>query len=253
MKIYIYTLSDPCSGAVRYVGKTIDPRGRLASHIYGANKRPHASCCWIQSLLTTGARPAMKIVEEADDCVWQERERYWIAHFKAQGAALLNHTEGGDGIHNPTPETRYRMGASNRGRKFSDEIRKKMGDARRGKKKPDGYGEKLAARNRGRILSAETRAKIGAHHRGKIISDPQRKAVSEAHKGKPKSEGFKQHLRDAGAVRRSKTADAIRDAVAADLSMQRMQQAGFSLRNIGRAFNVCHHTIKARLALELSA
>lgn len=192
----------------------------------------------------------MDIVEETDDAIWQERERHWIFHFKEQGANLLNHTEGGDGVHNPTPETRYRMGASNRGKRMSEEQRSKISAANRGMKMPPGFSEKIAERNRGRKLSADTREKIGAHHRGKVISEAQRRAVSDAHRGRPMPEWKKQVLREAAAQRKRLADEAAQFALTEGLSMSQMHRRGISLRAIGRVFGVCNQTVKSRLEKE---
>lgn len=95
---YIYTLSDPISKDVRYVGKTVKSlRVRLSGHIY-SNKREHNHRInWINSILDKGLIP---VITKIDECAWgdsQELEKNWIIHFREMGCNLVNSTDGGEG------------------------------------------------------------------------------------------------------------------------------------------------------------
>lgn len=93
---YIYVLRDPRDGAVRYVGRTKNPKKRLEHHLYKKSDGSfvHARREWIQEVRSAGLRPVMEIVETlrapVDDALISERERRWIFHFNQQGAALTN-------------------------------------------------------------------------------------------------------------------------------------------------------------------
>jgi hypothetical protein len=91
---YIYTLSCPETGDVMYVGKANDVISRLHSHLKnpcsGRMKR------WLASL-PTGIKPVVSVVEKCVMSVWEERERFWISHFLANGK-LLNLRSGGNGL-----------------------------------------------------------------------------------------------------------------------------------------------------------
>lgn len=99
----IYALYDPREAPAadpRYVGKTSKAIGRrLVEHIRvakGENKDWRSR--WIRSLLEDGVRPEIVAIEEnVDDDLASEREAYWIAVLKADGARLTNLTDGGDG------------------------------------------------------------------------------------------------------------------------------------------------------------
>lgn len=96
MTIYIYGLSDPRDGRIRYVGKTNNIQRRLESHIYdmpGANPRKER---WIQSLINKAMKPEIVILEECQEGEWQEREIYWIAEYKSIYSDITNLTSGGD-------------------------------------------------------------------------------------------------------------------------------------------------------------
>lgn len=99
--VTIYGLSDPLTGDVRYVGKTwYRPERRLTYHLTHSKKSRLASGNWIRSLVNKGLRPVLFEIEKVElDADWQSREKHWIAHYRNAGARLLNHTDGGDGLH----------------------------------------------------------------------------------------------------------------------------------------------------------
>jgi group I intron endonuclease len=97
--IKIYTLTDPLTNQVRYVGKTSKSLDeRLAYHFYdlkrGKNKH---KINWFNKLIDLGLKPIIEIVDEVDDDDWQFWERYWISQFKTWGFNLINYLEGGEG------------------------------------------------------------------------------------------------------------------------------------------------------------
>jgi group I intron endonuclease len=96
-KVYIYTLSHPITGVVKYIGKSIDPKDRLRGHIRDARtkRRDNLSSNWIKSLLKEGLEPKMDIIDEIDG-EWEWLEQYWISQFKSWGFVLKNTTDGGD-------------------------------------------------------------------------------------------------------------------------------------------------------------
>jgi hypothetical protein len=83
---FIYGLHDPRTGALRYVGKSVDPQSRYAGHM----TQPHSSVRgWIQSLTAAGLRPEMRILERCtSDGISEEMQ--WIQKSLADGCELLN-------------------------------------------------------------------------------------------------------------------------------------------------------------------
>lgn len=79
--VFIYALTDPETGVVGYVGQSIDPKGRVASHLSRSAAR--AVRAWVRSL---AGRPGLVILhrvgpdEDAD-----EQERHYIEHFRQHG------------------------------------------------------------------------------------------------------------------------------------------------------------------------
>jgi group I intron endonuclease len=116
-KTYVYSLIDPITEEVRYIGKTINPQQRLAAHIRSGYKKGNHKECWIYGLLEKELKPKMHIIEECLGDSWIEREKYYIRTIPN----LTNHTEGGD---------------SPSGHKMSDDTRKKMSESRMGGNNP---------------------------------------------------------------------------------------------------------------------
>lgn len=97
--VFIYVLKCPISGAVRYIGKTLDVRSRLRKHVheakhrYGKNHRAN----WIRSLLSSGLEPVIEVDVVTTRDGWKKAETDRIAHYRALGCDLTNATDGGDG------------------------------------------------------------------------------------------------------------------------------------------------------------
>lgn len=132
MKVLIYTLSDPSSGEVKYVGQTSKTLNeRFILHLKDAKyKKNNKRIAWINSLIKKEKEPIIEIVDEVNEDEWVFWEMYWIEQFKAWGFTLKNETIGGEGakgyVH--TESTKEKM----RGRILSSETREKMSLAKKG-------------------------------------------------------------------------------------------------------------------------
>ena len=97
-RVFIYTLTCPISGEVRYVGKAISLEQRLGTHLK-QNKGTHKDN-WIQSLKKKGLAPIIESIEEivsVNESDWQEAERFWIETLRFLGCRLTNAAVGGLG------------------------------------------------------------------------------------------------------------------------------------------------------------
>ena len=103
-KIYtFYTLSTKSDiENIRYVGvttKTIDQR--LYHHKYCAKhetKRGLPVHKWMFSHYEKGDDIIITKIDECDISCWEDREKYWINHYKNLGFELMNISEGGCGV-----------------------------------------------------------------------------------------------------------------------------------------------------------
>tara|TARA_R110000868_G_C10790571_1_gene756268 strand:- start:467 stop:1042 length:576 start_codon:yes stop_codon:yes gene_type:complete len=131
MKISIYTLTDPSTNKIRYVGQTNDPKRRLSRHINNSRAfkdKRHISN-WIRSLTSN---PVMDIVEVCEYSIRNSRENYWIDYYKDQGCDLCNSSNGGAGA-----------GIGNKnclGRVMSDQTKQKIANSNKGN--TNGLGNK---------------------------------------------------------------------------------------------------------------
>ena len=97
MITYIYTLSHPITGEVKYVGKTVNPKQRKHNHSNIARDKGTYKRNWINLLKSQKLRPKFEVIDEVTDD-WKFWEKYWIAQFKVWGFTLCNYTLGGDGL-----------------------------------------------------------------------------------------------------------------------------------------------------------
>jgi hypothetical protein len=192
----IYLLSDPATGAVRYVGKTVMRwRKRLTAHINDARsgRLRHHCANWIRSL--GSASPVLTVVEEvhglAEDGL--EVERRWIARLRAEGSRLTNLTDGGQGMtgYVHAPESKAKIGAKSAGRTLGPESRAKISAANKGRKHTEEARQKMAASQTGRKWSEATREKM----KDRKHSPEVRAKIGAAHRGRPKSEAMREKLR----------------------------------------------------------
>lgn len=93
---FIYALTCPDTGDIRYIGKANDLESRLKSHVYESSKRNRPVCKWIKGLVSCGKTPVIKLIEECSIECWPEVERKWISFFRLSCKDLLNVASGGD-------------------------------------------------------------------------------------------------------------------------------------------------------------
>lgn len=94
--VYIYTLSDPDSGRVRYVGKANNVSKRLSGHMRDSRKSNRPVCKWVAKLIVDGKSPVITTISTCTKDNWQEEERKQIALFRLSHDDLLNIADGGD-------------------------------------------------------------------------------------------------------------------------------------------------------------
>lgn len=184
MKIgVIYTIEDPKSGEIRYIGRTfIKPGYRLDNHCSEKDGTKRSN--WIQSIIKKGARPVIKVLEECDETNYIEREIYWISQFKTWGFNLVNSTIGGDGIIGVPITEKQRKERSERGKLYvgknnpfygkthSKETKEKISEAGKGRKMPqshiDSCKKRMVDKNHA-FYSEETKRKRRENQVKKVV------------------------------------------------------------------------------------
>jgi hypothetical protein len=169
--MFIYGLIDPRTDEIRYVGKANNLEQRFQSHQYDKSSTRKAR--WIRSLAKKELTPKIMPLESTDKENWEEAEQWWIAYFRQMNCDLLNHTDGGEGLKNPSKETREKISEIRKAtfqvpeyRAWFDkwvqspERRKKISVSNKGKKKASDHVAKLPQNRAGRKFSFEHREKI---------------------------------------------------------------------------------------------
>ncbi len=187
----VYGLVDPRTLLVRYVGKSAVGFRRPKSHRRPSTLGTHThKNHWVKSLFTLGLDFTIVVLEEvALKDALDTAEIWWIAYGRACGWPLTNATDGGEGVSNPSPEARARMGF--RGRKHTAATRALLAARRRSEmalrtpeqnrahfaRGPKQHSEetraKIASSGTGRKHTAETRAKISAANIARHARSPQ--------------------------------------------------------------------------------
>lgn len=179
----IYALCEPGTRTVRYLGKTVNLEARFGAHLKTSVKQKNHLGNWLRSL-GGGVPNLIKLCEVPDEEGSTEEIRY-IKNARMLGFRLVNATDGGEGMPNPSPETRAKLSAARRGLVRSPETCAKLSAAHKGKAKSEEHRLKLSKANLGKSLSLEHRKKISQALLGS----------NNPNFGKPMSEERKQKLR----------------------------------------------------------
>jgi hypothetical protein len=128
---YIYTLSDPITMEIKYVGQTNEPKRRFNDHISSSiNENSDLyntyKARWIRKIISNDLMPIIKIVEECENLEQSNlREKYHIDKFTNEGCRLTNS---------------YVSDVT----EFSKDTKEKMSNAKKGKKLEEIVGEEKA-------------------------------------------------------------------------------------------------------------
>jgi len=99
-EIYIYTLSDPATNIIKYVGKSKNPKNRLQRHMSNdsLNQSRTSKNKWLLYLKNNNLMPIINIIDIGNHENINDLEKYWISKLKNDGIKLKNETIGGDGF-----------------------------------------------------------------------------------------------------------------------------------------------------------
>lgn len=198
------------SGEPFYIGKGRQSR---AFKIDGRSK------IW-KSIVNKHGYDILFIEENLNEDESLELEKYWIKRIGRRdlnNGSLVNFTDGGEGISNPSAETRMKIGKANSGRPITEENRKakslfmigkklmlgkrhteeskkKMSETSKGRKHTEESKKKISISLSKRKHTEESKRKIGNYHRGRKHSEESKKKMSEANKGKKNSDESKRKI-----------------------------------------------------------
>lgn len=124
----IYTLTDPRTNKIRYVGKANNVSQRYKAHLNRARKHQIHKKNWIESLKREGLKPIIDVIDIVPINEWIFWETYWISQIKTWGYDLINYTNGGDGCTFGN-QTSFKKGHKSwLGKTHSEETKKLIGD-----------------------------------------------------------------------------------------------------------------------------
>lgn len=109
--VKIYTLKDPITFEIRYVGKTKNSlKNRWYAHCsnYFLTKSRSKKNSWILKLKRLGHKPIIELLEEVEESDWEFWESYWISQFLNWGFNLTNMTSGGEGCNGGSGSLGYK-------------------------------------------------------------------------------------------------------------------------------------------------
>ena len=89
---YIYGLVDPRNSKIRYVGKTINPKNRLKSHISESKKMELVNhrLKWLRKLTSLGMEPSMIVLKS---CSIEDYEKYETEYIKIYSENILTNSD----------------------------------------------------------------------------------------------------------------------------------------------------------------
>lgn len=140
---HIYTLLDPNTNQVRYIGKSDNPNNRLKDHIKKCGNSVNHKNNWVLSLLKENKKPILEVVDVVPKEEWAFWETYYIDLYKSWGFELTNTAPGGVGG-NLGSEVNEKISKSKKGFKHTEETKKKMSEYRMGKTLTNEVKEKLS-------------------------------------------------------------------------------------------------------------
>lgn len=180
MERLIYGLRDPLTREIRYVGSSRRglARPRVHAGLARRGERGHKAN-WIRSLLSAGLSYEIVVLENNPPDL-DAAECYWISVGRAAlGLRFTNLCDGGQGVANPSEDSRRTRREKLLGHSVSPETRKKISVGREGFRHTYEARAKISASLKGRKHSAATRQKIAEAHRGR-----KRAEFSSDHKAK---------------------------------------------------------------------
>lgn len=146
---YIYGLSDPRGGGIRYIGKANNPRLRMYGHLCSASKKYTKLAIWIRGLLSENVVPLMEILEIVDISEWESKEKDWISKHRAASLDLLNMQNGGQDP-DSSMQTKIANGKANAKKVHGNPSRKRLWQLK----------QKLGLLIKAGYVSESTKAKI---------------------------------------------------------------------------------------------
>lgn len=175
---YIYSLSHPITGEVRYVGKADKPKTRLYAHMNDTSQSKKTD--WIKSITDLGLKPIVEIIDTVSKQNWTFWESHYVHLYKSWGFNLTNKPS---------------QSSDEKKRKISIAVKKTFQDPQ--------IRQAISNRLKGRGLLDSTKAKLSAINSGegnpffgKHLSDKHKENISKSQKGRKFSDESRQRMKE---------------------------------------------------------
>lgn len=181
--VFIYSLRDPITNEIKYVGRTRNPVYRHNLHIKNKENNPNKKK-WIGDLLSKEVEPIMELLEivpESEATFW---EKYWISQCKTWGFNLLNLTHGGVEKYIHENVRIALKNCKNRGNK-------------KGFRHTEETKQKIREKRALQVITEEHKRNISISHLGKKKTETHRTNISKGRKGIVFSEAHVNNIRKA--------------------------------------------------------
>jgi hypothetical protein len=155
IKFYTYAHFKKDNSTIFYIGK-----GKKGREVVRQGRNKH----WINTVNKHGLSVERLAIWKTEKEAF-EHEKFLIWCFKDMGYNLVNMTDGGEGLSNPSNETREKMSVSQfaRNRKLTEEHKTALSIAHKGKPLSVEHRKKIALANSGKKKSSESIAKMSAN------------------------------------------------------------------------------------------
>jgi len=202
--IFIYGIG--FNDQVRYIGKTYkNLNERLKEHLQPSRLKDNThKNNWIKSILRTGFKPKIFLIETCNEKNSAKREMFWIAYCNKTGRRLTNNTIGGDGAVGWIPsddniknmkDAQNRPDVLNRNRERMLGNKFALGKTWVGKPKSQEGKDKLSILKTGTRLKEETREKISFKLKGRVLDEEWKKKIGAGNSGKIRTQDTKDAIR----------------------------------------------------------
>jgi group I intron endonuclease len=180
IKYKIYSLaSSEFPDKIRYIGMTKHLlEKRLKQHIYDSKFICNHRQKWMNSVLEKKYTIIINLLE--DNLTFLEavkKEIELIKLYKQNDNKLTNSTDGGEGLHNPTPEVLNKMSEKSKGNKnrlgaiLSEETKNKIRQSHLGKKLSPEHIKKIKFTSTNRLHTPETKEKMSLIHKKRHLNN----------------------------------------------------------------------------------
>lgn len=199
MATTIYALCEPDLQipVIRYIGKTTNLKTRFRDHLSKSSRLSNHLGCWLRSLQNRKEKPVLMELTEVPDEIGSAAEILYIRLAREGGMDLVNATDGGEGVNNPSTESRRKSSEAKIGDKnpmygkpVSQEHREKISEALRGPKSvwfgrthSEETKKKLSELNKGENHPLYGQRGEACHNFGRTHSEEAKAKMSEAHSG----------------------------------------------------------------------